>query len=173
MSTVYFIASLVALVFAISLMISVMPRFLIKKSKSTFGFDETVERIMAAVEERGWSVYNIHDLQENLHKNGFSVKRTVVVVIGNATVAYEILRVESARSISALMPCRIAVYEGAKQEVMVSWMDVSRTGSLLAGVRRRAIKNAAKENEQIICAAIGYEKLNKLLIVEDSCQTSN
>lgn len=134
-----------------------MPSIMIKKSESHYSFDETIERLKAAVEERGWKVPCIHDFQETLAKNGLVVKRTIVIEVCKPPIVYRLLKGDKERYLSAIMPCRIAIYELNGHRVMISRMNGQSVGAYFTGAVRRCLKDAAKESEEIIWAAIGHQ----------------
>lgn len=133
---------------------------MVKKTKSPFSFDETIERLKAAIEERGWKIPHIHDLQETLNKNGMIVPRTTVIEVCKPHIAYNMLKKDHSRSMSAFMPCRISVYEDSNHKVLISRMNGINMGSLFLGNIGKTMKQAARESEEIIYAAIGHQILS-------------
>lgn len=151
------VASCLVLVLMLFLM---MPKLMVKETPSPFSFDETIERIRAAVDERGWKIPHMHDLQETLNKQGFSVPRTTVIEVCKPPIAYSMLKNDHSRSMSAFMPCRISVYENTDHKVLISRMNGVNVSSIFLGVIRKSMKQAAIESEEIIFAAIGHQSLS-------------
>jgi len=151
------VASCLVLMFILFLM---TPKLMVKESPSPFSFDETIERLRAAVEERGWKIPHMHDLQETLNKHGFIVPRTTVIEVCKPPIAYSMLKNDHARSMSAFMPCRISVYENSDHKVLISRMNGVNVSSMFLGVIRKSMKQAAVESEEIIFAAIGHQSLS-------------
>jgi len=84
-------------------------RFVIEQS-SKFGFDRTVEILVAESERREWKVPAVHDLQQSLAKSGKEVKPVKVIEICKPSYSGQMLELNDERIMSVMMPCRISVY---------------------------------------------------------------
>jgi uncharacterized protein (DUF302 family) len=84
-------------------------RFVIEQS-SKFGFDRTVEILVAESERREWKVPAVHDLQQSLAKSGKEVKPVKVIEICKPAYSGQMLELNDERIMSVMMPCRISVY---------------------------------------------------------------
>jgi uncharacterized protein (DUF302 family) len=83
---------------------------LVIEKMSRFGFEETVEKIIAEAERRDWKVPAVHDLQQSLAKSGKSVKPVKVIEICKPMYSGQMLELNDERIMSVMMPCRISVY---------------------------------------------------------------
>lgn len=84
-------------------------KFVIEQS-SKFGFDRTVEILVAESERREWKVPAVHDLQQSLAKSGKEVKSVKVIEICKPAYSGQMLELNHERIMSVMMPCRISVY---------------------------------------------------------------
>jgi uncharacterized protein (DUF302 family) len=93
------------------------------ESKSSSAFNETIDQLKKAAEEKGWKVPIVHNLQESLKKAGQDVLPVSVIELCHPAYSGAILKDSKDRSISVLMPCRISVYQKDDGEVYISRMD--------------------------------------------------
>lgn len=124
-------------------------------SESQFDFDETVERITRSAQENGWSIPNQYDLQATLEKHGYNVLPVKVFSVCQPGLAFQILGNNNERSVSALMPCRIAVYKTAGGKTYISQMNAGLFSILLGRKIRRVMKEAARGSERMLKPLIG------------------
>lgn len=127
---------------------------MLHENKSIYGFAETEEIIAKAVAGAGWKMPKVHDLQETMTNNGYSVRPVRVIEICKPSYAFQILEKSEERIASSLMPCRIAIYEKADGKVYVSRMNAGLLGSLMNGVIPGMMSKAAEETEMIIKSVI-------------------
>jgi len=79
---------------------------IVETSKSV---NEAVVAVLKSVEQKGWSVFAVIDLQERLTAKGFVQKPVKVIEICSAKHANSFLNKN--RLVSLCMPCRITVFE--------------------------------------------------------------
>lgn len=89
----------------------VVPGQVFEVTESELGFEDTVNALGKSAEVRGWVVPHRYNLQVTMQKNGFDTQPVVVMSLCNPAHAEKILNSESSRLLSAIMPCRVAVYE--------------------------------------------------------------
>jgi uncharacterized protein (DUF302 family) len=123
---------------------------MLHENVSLYGFEETEEKITKAAAELGWKIPKVHDLQETMTNNGYSVSPVKVMEICKPAFAYQILERGEERIASSLMPCRIALYEKPDGKIYVSRMNSSLIGGLMKGVIPSMMTKAAREMEIIL-----------------------
>ncbi|WP_439182340.1 DUF302 domain-containing protein [Carboxylicivirga taeanensis] len=131
------------------------PKMMLVESKSQFSFEETLERLQQAVDEKGWKTPYVHDLQATMAKFNYDVKKVKVMEVCKPDVAQMILTKDDERIASSLMPCRISVYEKSDGQVYISRLNSVKMGGLMGGVIKRAMDIAGNESEEIILEAVG------------------
>jgi uncharacterized protein (DUF302 family) len=89
----------------------VIPGKLFVEQESPMGFNETLSALTESAEANHWTISHSYNLQATMEKNGYKVDPALVVSLCNPSHANDILSNISSRRISALMPCRLAVYE--------------------------------------------------------------
>ncbi len=126
------------------------PSLMMMESKSKYSFDETVNRITAAVESKGWKMPHVHDLQATMHKHNYEVDKVKVLEICKPSIAQKILSRDTERLVSNLMPCRISVYEKSDGQVYVSRLNSVKMGGVFGGIIKDAMSVAGNESEEMI-----------------------
>lgn len=118
--------------------------------RSRFGFDKTVEMIIADAEKREWKVPAVHDLQQSLAKSGKAVRPVKVIEICKPQYSGQMLELNDERIISVMMPCRISVYE---KEDGLTYLGLINAGELSAGLPSNiagVMKAASDETFEIV-----------------------
>ena len=67
--------------------------------------------IIESTKENQWAMPHHYDLQATMQKHGFTVKPVKVFSICKPDIAVRILDNDTDKHVSAMMPCRVAVYE--------------------------------------------------------------
>jgi len=127
-----------------------MEQKLVIEKPSKFGFDSTVEMIVAEAERREWKVPALHDLQQSLAKSGKTVKPVKVVEICKPEYSGQMLELNDERIMSVMMPCRISVYLKDDSKTYVALLNA---GELVAGQPEniaRIMKAASDETLEIV-----------------------
>lgn len=130
------------------------PKLIIKEGVSKYSFNETIDRLVSAVERNNWRMPHVHDLKVILSKSGYDVKSVKVLEICKPEFAYQILSKDKNRLASSLLPCRIAVYEMNNGDVIVSRMRGKEVGSLFGSVIANTMDLAGSQSEKIIFDAL-------------------
>ncbi|WP_167614399.1 DUF302 domain-containing protein [Maribellus sediminis] len=112
-SIVMFIVGLVlGLVLSAVITVSVLSKNMFVVHESKYGFNETIEQLEKSAAEKQWGIPHRYDLQKTLKvKGGYDVDPVNVFSLCKPEHAYGILGSDDQRLVSALMPCRVAVYE--------------------------------------------------------------
>jgi uncharacterized protein (DUF302 family) len=122
---------------------------IVVEQKSRFGFDKTVEMLVADAEKREWKVPAVHDLQQSLAKSGKEVLPVKVIEICKPQYSGQMLELNDERIVSVLMPCRISVYEKADGLTYVSLINAGEMTSGLSVNIGRVMKEASAETFEI------------------------
>jgi uncharacterized protein (DUF302 family) len=126
-----------------------MPGLMMNESVSALGFDETVQAIQDGAAAEDWAVPSVARLDESLKKSGFEVGPVAVIELCKPDLANDILSDDDARIVSSLMPCRVAVYEKADGEVVVSRMNTALMSKMFGGLVAATMSEATAQTEQI------------------------
>ena len=145
-----FLSGLIAgIVIVILLIVIILPKQMFVVHESKLGFDATVEAIASSAKENKWSMPYSYDLQATMKKHGFDVNPVKVFSLCKPEHAYEILSSNEERLASAMMPCRIAVYE-KEGKTYVSMLNSGLFSKLMGNKIRTVMGAAASENALIL-----------------------
>jgi uncharacterized protein (DUF302 family) len=121
--------------------------FIVNESK--FGFDETVEAITSEAAKANWNVPHVYDLQATMTKNGYEVKPVKVFSLCKPSHAYKILGSTDKRFVSALMPCRVSVFE-KEGKTYISMLNAALFSPFLGSETGKVMKEASIENIKLL-----------------------
>lgn len=128
-----------------------MPRMMLTVHESKLSFDETVAAIENSAVEQGWKVPKIYDIQKNLVDAGHTeMTRLKIISLCSPEHAYEILKEDSRKKVSAIMPCRLGVYEAKDGKVYVAGLNVGLMSKMFGGVIEDVMSDAAKSEKKIL-----------------------
>lgn len=126
------------------------PSLLFTVSESKYDFTETTARITSATQENGWAMPHQYDLQATMQKHGFEVQPVTVFSLCKPDLAHQILSSNNDRLASAMMPCRIAVFQKADGKTYVSRMNATLLSKLMGGKVKKVMTEAGLGSEKII-----------------------
>jgi len=115
---------------------------------------ETVRAIREAALDAGWKVPAVHDLHESVAKGGYEVRPATVIELCSVPLAGGILDDDDSRRVAPMMPCRVAVYETAGGEVIVSRMNSALLSRAFGGTVEETMSEAAAANEEIFATVL-------------------
>ena len=128
---------------------------LIIEKVSPFNVPVTVERLLAAANQKGWQNPAVHNPQQSLAKSGKIVLPVVVVEICKPEYSGRMLEQDDGRVVSILMPYRISVYEESDGKTYVALLNMSVMTAGLSSVAAEAIHAAYDEASRIVESVIG------------------
>lgn len=132
----------------------VFPKMLFSVNESKYDFNQTAEILTQAVQENNWKMPHQYDLQQIMANNGFEVKPVKVFSICKPDIAMRILGNDNDKHISALMPCRVAIYEKADGKTYISRMNAGLFAKLLGGKAGAVMGDAGEGSETIMKAVV-------------------
>jgi uncharacterized protein (DUF302 family) len=116
--------------------------------------DEAVVSVIKAVEQKGWTLFQIYDIKERLAAKGFEQKPLKIVEICSGKYANQFLNKN--RLISLCMPCKINIFE-ENGKVKIAGMKPTMISQFFPEVSKKDAEEVEKDIEEIINTA----KLNK------------
>lgn len=120
------------------------------ENESIYGFNDTVEKLSESIVSNGWKVTHVHDLHETLKKNNFDVLPVKVLEVCRPDYSVKILRNDSERIYSSLMPCRLSVYETSDGKTKISRMNSGVLAAQIGGVVEEVMSMAFSDIENIL-----------------------
>ena len=127
-----------------------MPRMMIIEHKSRLDFDKTVAEIQKSAGENGWVVPKVYSLDQSLKQAGHKdIERIAVLSLCQPHHAYNILKNDGDKKITAIMPCRMGVYQKKDGGVYVSGMNIGMMSRLFGGNIAKVMGGVAQEEEKM------------------------
>jgi uncharacterized protein (DUF302 family) len=120
------------------------------ESESPFNFETSVEKLTDTINEAGWKTPAIHDLQQTMRNFGKDVMAVKVFEICHPKHSSRILELNDERVVSALMPCRISVYEKTNGKTYFSRINSAMIAASIGGIIAEVMKDATNDIEAII-----------------------
>jgi uncharacterized protein (DUF302 family) len=140
------------------MVVTLAPKMMIVEDASAFDFEKTIATLVNTATSQGWSVPTVHHIHNSVSKAGLKVPATSVVELCKPDLAAQILNDEPSRVVSSMMPCRIAVYQGADGRVTVSRMNTGLVSRLFGGLIAKVMARATSESEVIIASVLHPER---------------
>ncbi|NDJ76365.1 MAG: DUF302 domain-containing protein [Chloroflexi bacterium] len=123
---------------------NMMKMMMFRTYTSKLGFDETVERLHAQALENGWTIPYTYDLQEAYIAAGHEdMTKVTILYFCNSGGGYEILKDDSNKMMSVLMPTGVTVYEDSRGAVKIAAMNFGLMHNFFLGTNKRVFKDAA------------------------------
>ncbi|MDD4991966.1 MAG: DUF302 domain-containing protein [Paludibacter sp.] len=122
--------------------------------QSKYAFDETIEILAETISNGGWKISIIHDLQQTLKNNSIDVLPLKVIELCNPKYSSQILKESDLRIYSAMMPCRISVYEKADGKVYISTINSGLMSEQIGGLVQQVMTAAFHDAKHFISVVI-------------------
>jgi uncharacterized protein (DUF302 family) len=132
---------------------SAKPAQLILESESRHGFADTIKRLRTAAKRSGWKLPNQLDMQASMKKFGHRVPPVTVLSLCKPDLAVKILGKDRHRHLSAMMPCRLSVFERSGK-AYVARLNVVAVAKQLDAKAAAVMLAAGRGMERIIAAAL-------------------
>ncbi len=111
------------------------------------GMDEAVVSVMKAVENKGWSIFNIYDLKERLASKGFEQAPLKIIEICSGKYANKFLNKN--RLVSLCLPCKINVFED-NGVVKIAGVNPSIISNFFPEINKEELAEVTKDINEII-----------------------
>jgi len=151
--TMFIIGLFVGIALTVALIVLVLPKQMFVVNESKYGFNETIEAIEKSATENNWGIPHKYDLQATLKGKGFDVKPVSVFSLCKPDHAFKILGSDEERLVSALMPCRVAVYE-KEGKTYVSMLNSGLFSKFMGRKVKDVMGDASEENKQILAPVV-------------------
>lgn len=110
------------------------------------GFDEAVVSVLKAVENKGWTIFQVYDLKERLEAKGFKQEKLKIIEICSGKHANTLLNIN--KVFSVCMPCRINIFED-KETIKIAAVKPSILSDF-SEEAKAALEEVEKEINEII-----------------------
>ena len=110
-------------------------------------FDDAVVSVLKAVEQKGWSLFQVYDVKERLAAKGFNQKPLKIIEMCSAKYANQFLNKN--RLISLCMPCKVNVVDD-EGRVKIIGMKPTMISQFFPEVEEEDAREAEKDIIDII-----------------------
>jgi uncharacterized protein (DUF302 family) len=136
----------------------IMPGLMIQVDRSDLPFDQTVEAIRNAAMTEAWQIPKVYNIQESLINAGQEdIGPLKVISMCKPEYASGILAFDDNKSVAAMMPCRIAVYQTADSQVYISRVNLGMMSRMFGGTVEVIMSEVAAEEQQMLQGIIATE----------------
>lgn len=130
-----------------------MPRMMIVVKESRYDVEETVSKLTQAIEDAGWTVSQVSDMNAAMAKQDVAfVPKVQLVKLCKAGYAVKVL--QDSRHIGCLMPCSIAVYEGDDGKTYLSEMNIGLMAKMFGGTIKKVMGGDVVRDEHKMLSGI-------------------
>ncbi|OQX15445.1 MAG: hypothetical protein BWK73_06805 [Thiothrix lacustris] len=133
----------------------VMPKLMVVTHESRLGFEETVATLQTVATEKKWLVPKVYDMQASLKNAGYAdMSKLSILSLCQPEYAYNILKNDSDKFVTAVMPCRMGVYETKDGKVMISGMNMGLMSKVFGGNIATVMGGVADEEAAMLAKVI-------------------
>ena len=117
------------------------------ETESRFGFNESVQKIHEKAEETGWKIPTVHDLQQTLKNNDIDVLEVTVIELCKPQYSGTLMKEDTSKFVSSLMPCRISVYKKTDGKSYISRLNSNMLSMFMGGTIGNVMGESGNEIE--------------------------
>ncbi len=145
-----------------------MPSLMFVTTESNLDFDQTVSALEKSIEDNGWVVSSVMDMNKSMAKHEVEfAPRVKLIKLCKPEYAKSVLQTD--RYISTMMPCTFSVWEGDDGKVYVSKMNLSVMARIFGGNVARVMGDDVVQDEHTMLSGIIKMKLVSKLMELDIC----
>jgi uncharacterized protein (DUF302 family) len=127
-------------------------QMMVKEMKSPYDFEKTVETIVERINNKqGWHVVTVieQDKEVQLH-GGKAIGKFNIIQYCSGKYSSEMLKADNRKSMGAMLPKNLAVYEKSDGQVYVSSSNGAVMGKLFGGDTGEIVEKVSLEVEDIL-----------------------
>ena len=113
-------------------------------------FNDAVVSVLKAVDQKGWTVFQVYDIQERLSAKGFKHDSLKIIEICSAKHANKLL--SKNKLVSLCMPCKINVFV-EENKVFIALIEPSIAVELFEKIKKEDVEDIAMELREIVDSA--------------------
>lgn len=120
------------LLVAVGVGYSMMDKLMFKETPSPFGMEETVARIQHNIQNtgNGWALSGLRNPAKAVQTDGGNVLPVMMIEACSTRYSKPILKEDTVRFLSILMPCKISVYKKQDGKVYIGTMNAGLMGKM-------------------------------------------
>ncbi len=145
----FLLGFIVGIVVAGVFMWKYMPSKMSITKKSNLNFEDTVEAVQKEAKALGWNVPHVYNMQQSFTKAGYeNVEKMMVVSLGHAKFAYQIVRNDEDKFVLGFMPYRAGVYEDKNGDVYITGANMGIMSKMFGGNIEKIMGASAQDLEK-------------------------
>jgi uncharacterized protein (DUF302 family) len=143
---------LVGLLLAMVLAYSMADRLMFTERVSPFGMDETIARIQHNIQNtgNGWELSGLRNPAKAVQKDGGNVLPVVMIEACSTKYSKPILKEDTVRFLSILMPCKISVYKKQDGKVYIGTMNAALMGKMFGPLVGEVMGQVAEDQKKFL-----------------------
>ena len=147
------LAGLVAgIVFTAALVFFMMQGLMFKETASPFGMEETIARIQQNIlkSPNGWTLAGLRNPAAAVQADGGNVLPVQMIEACSTKYSGPVLKEDTVRFLSILMPCKISVYKKSDGKVYIGTMNAGLMGKMFGPVVGEVMGHVAADQKTFL-----------------------
>jgi uncharacterized protein (DUF302 family) len=133
-----------------------MPSMMFNEQVSPFGLEETIARIQHNIDgnpelkEKGWSLSGLRNAAKAVESDGGNVLPVMMIEACSTKYSAPILKEDTVRFLSILMPCKISVYKKNDGKVYIGTMNAGLMGRMFGPMVGGVMAQVAEDQKKFL-----------------------
>ncbi|MCX7672063.1 MAG: DUF302 domain-containing protein [Thiobacillaceae bacterium] len=133
-----------------------MPHLMFNEIQSPFGFEETIARIQHNIvgnpelKAKGWALSGLRDPARAVAAEGGNVLPVKMVEVCSTRYSKPILKDDTVRYLSILMPCKVSVYKKNDGKVYIATMNAGLMGKFFGPTVGEIMSQVAEDQKLFV-----------------------
>jgi len=130
-----------------------MPSLMFNEVQSPFGFEETIARIQhnladnPVLQEKGWALSGLRNPAKAVQTDGANVLPVQMIEVCSTKYSGPILKEDTVRFLSILMPCKISVYKKQDGKTYIGTMNAGLMGKMFGPMVGEVMAKVAEDQK--------------------------
>lgn len=140
------------LLLSMGLAYSMMSKLMFTETLSPFGFEETVARIQHNIQNtgNGWELAGLRNPARAVQGDGGNVLPVMMIEACSTLYSKPILRDDTVRFLSILMPCKISVYKKNDGNIYIATMNAGLMGKMFGPLVGGVMSQVAQDQKKFL-----------------------
>jgi uncharacterized protein (DUF302 family) len=151
-----FIGFLAGVMFVAIVGYVMMPSMMFTEHSSPFGMEETIARIQHNIEDspelkaKGWALSGLRNPAKAVQTDGGNVLPVQMIEVCSTKYSGPILKEDTVRFLSILMPCKISVYKKQDGKVYIGTMNAGLMGKMFGPLVGDVMGQVAQDQKKFL-----------------------
>jgi len=136
--------------------LNIMDQMMFKEHLSPFGFEETIARIQHNIADspelkaKGWALSGLRNPAKAVQADGSNVLPVQMIEVCSTKYSGPILKEDTVRFLSILMPCKISVYKKQDGKTYIGTMNAGLMGKFFGPVVSPIMSKVAEDQKKFL-----------------------